>query len=179
MSEANKNQGFLNPSTIVNSLDIQRGMSVADFGCGAGHFTLSIARLVGPEGSVTGIDVHDSVLEALEGHKKIDNLAQLKTVRGDLESDSGSGLQGDSQDLVLCANILHQVEHSENILKEARRVLKPGGRVVVIDWVERSPLGPKQRISRAEVEKIAGDTGLQSGGELDAGMAHYGLIFTK
>ena len=170
---------FLNPVQAVENFGLELGMQVADFGAGAGHFTKAMADVVGGSGKVTAIDILGSTLEVIEGQKRIGGLFQIQTMRGDLEKLNGSNLPDGSQDLVLCANVLHQVQKPENVLSEAHRVLKLGGKLFVIDWFEHGILGPTQRISKDLVEKLAFEVGLKKTREIDAGGSHYGIEFKK
>lgn len=174
-------KGFLNPYELIREFDLKKGMSVADFGSGAGHFSLAIANRVGKEGAVNAVDVREGVLSVLAGHAKLDGLMQIKTVRGNLEKANGSSLKKVSQDMVLCANILHQADKPKAILREAHRVLKQNGELLVIDWTDASnSFGPPERISQSEAEKLAREVGFQKVRELaDTGAAHYGLVFQK
>ena len=115
---------FLNPYSAVDEFGLAKGMSVADFGSGAGHFVLSLANRVDRDGRVYAIDIRQSALEVLEGHIKLKGLVQIKAIRGDVEQINGSTLSDGSQDMVLCSNILHQVDNPLNVINEAWRVLK-------------------------------------------------------
>lgn len=172
---------FLNPNKLADSLGLKAGMSVADFGAGAGHWSIAIAKIVGKEGRVHAIDIRESVLQVLEGHIKIDGLFQIDTIPADLEKEEGSGLSDNSQDAVLCSNILHQLKKPETLAKEAYRVLKKGGRLIVIDWEKDAPMGPPNKFSQADAEKLAKDAGFKKEREMEGvgETMHYGLVFTK
>ena len=175
----NSSSIFLNPVGSVKDFGLDLGMHVADFGAGAGHFTKAIANAVGGSGVVSAVDIKRSSLEVIDGIKKIDGLFQIRTVQGNLEQKGGSNLEDNSQDLVLCSNILHQVDNPSVILEEACRVLKPKGFLVVIDWFEKAILGPLNRISKEDIDKLAVSVGFKKDREIDAGGLHYGVIFKK
>ena len=170
---------FLNPVQAVENFGLELGMQVADFGAGAGHFTKAMADIIGGSGKVTAIDILDSAIETIEGQKRISGLFQIQTSKSNLEKPNGSNLPDASQDLVLCANILHQVQNPQNILNEAYRILKLQGKLFVIDWFEQGIIGPPQRIPKDLVEKLATEIGFKKTGEIDAGGLHYGLEFKK
>ncbi|MEX2145004.1 MAG: methyltransferase domain-containing protein [Candidatus Spechtbacterales bacterium] len=179
ITKENNQALFLNPYAVVGELDIKDGMSVAEFGSGAGHFALSLASRVSKSGRVYAIDLRQSVLEVLEGHIKLKGLLQIRPIKSDLEEANGSTLKEGSQDMVLCANILHQVDHPFNLIKEAGRILREAGRLVVIDWLEGSVLGPPDRIPKKKVEELALEAGFKKDKEFETGNQHYGLIFKK
>lgn len=168
---------FLNPYTVVEDFELKSGMSVADFGSGAGHFAMAIAEKVGSGGDVYAIDVRESMLEVLNGHVKLDGTFQIQTILGDLEQKGGSTLSGASQDSVLCANILHQVDDPAVVITEARRVLKPTGQFIAVDWTAGAPFGPEKTLSQEEVQRLAEKVGFVLKRTIEAGAYHYGLIF--
>lgn len=169
----------MNPVISVKNFGLDLGMHVADFGAGAGHFTVAMADIVGGSGKIHAIDIMDSALEVIDSEKRIHSLLQIEIIKSDLEKQRGSTLEDNSQNFVLCANILHQSKNPALILKEAYRILKSGYKLVVIDWFEKGILGPLNRISREEVEKLAQNVGFKKENEIDAGGLHYGIVFKK
>lgn len=168
---------FLNPYTAVKEFSLKPGMSVSDFGSGSGHFALAIAREVTSSGAVHAIDIRPTVLEALKGHAELDGFFQLKVVLGNLEKEGGSTMENQSQDRVLCSNILHQVQDPVVVYQEARRILKQTGKLIVLDWFKDAPFGPRIKISQKKVVDLAQETGFVLERQFDAGAYHYGLIF--
>lgn len=169
---------FLNPQIIATQLGITKGMAVADFGCGAGYFPGEIARLVGDEGHVAAIDIQQSALESVRSRARQEHLLNIEPIWGDLEVEGGSQLKDASQDMVLIANVLHQAPDKAAIIREARRVLKPRGRVVIIDWNMDSPLGParERRVPKSALTEMAAAAGLKPEQEFSAGQYHYGMV---
>jgi len=172
-------EGFLNPQEILNQLELKDDMAAADFGSGSGGWAIPLAKIL-EEGKVYAIDVLEEPLSALKGKTDLANLSNIETIRADLEKDKGSGLENDSLDLVLMTNLLFELEEKEKVFKEAKRVLKKEGKILVVDWKIDSSLGPqKGKISVGGVKKIAKDLGLKFEKEIPAGAYHYSLIFTK
>ncbi len=174
--------GFINPEGIVESFELKPGMKVADFGSGSGHFTILMAKKVAPSGVVTALDILESTLEVIRSKAAASGLANLQTVRADLEVYGSSGLPDYSQDLVLIANILFQSQKKQEILKEAQRILTASGKLVVIEWKRDSGgLGPPTefRLDSEEVKSMAQSLGLTFLREIDAGTFHFGLMFKR
>jgi ubiquinone/menaquinone biosynthesis C-methylase UbiE len=171
---------FLNPRLLVEEVRPNVNDVVADFGSGSGALTVELARLVGSGGSVTAIDVQSVALESVRSNASIAGVRNIKTVLANLESPQGSTLRDESQDLVLLANILFQSDDKPSIISEAKRVLKPGGRLVVIDWLpSESPLGPKPEHS-LKPEDVKSLVGLELDRSLEmAGSYHFGFVFRK
>ena len=116
--------GFMKPDAVIDNLDVQKDMQVADFGCGAGYFTIPLAMRVGKGGVVYAIDVQATALESVQGRAKMHSLLNIETIRANLEKEGGSGLKDNSVDMVILANILFQSRYKDAILKEAGRGLK-------------------------------------------------------
>jgi ubiquinone/menaquinone biosynthesis C-methylase UbiE len=106
------------------------GMRVADFGCGIGAVTRMLAEMVGPTGSVTGIDGNGAQLDEAQIICKRAGLANLSFVEADA---CATGLPRESFDLVYCRFLLLHLPDPASCLREMRDVLKPGGLLVVED----------------------------------------------
>lgn len=175
-------EGFLHPKGILAELGIQRGSVIADFGCGSGYFPIALAKATGSGGRVIAIDVLPSALNLVEGRARNDGLFNVETRRANLEVLKSSGLDDSSVDLVFLANILHQSYKKAEILKEAVRVLKLKGRVVIIEYKSHShgmgPL-PELRLDAPVAKRLGGAEGLTLIKEFEAGEFHYGLMFEK
>jgi len=172
-------ESFLNPEEILNQLDLKEDMVAADFGSGSGGWAIPLAKIL-KEGTIYAIDILEEPLSALKGKAGISNISNIETIRADLEKDKGSGLKDISLDLVLITNLIFQDEEKEKVLKEAKRVLKKEGKILVVDWKVDSSLGPKEgKISAEEVKKIAKGLNLKIDKEIPAGAYHYALIFKK
>lgn len=170
---------MLDPKEIINSLDFKKDMLVAEFGCGSGNFILEVAKKI-EEGKAYGLDIQEEPLSALEGRARAEGLINVETIRCDLEKEGGSGLPTDFLDWVLIPNLLFQIEKKITVLKEAYRILKPKGKMLIIDWKKEASFGPKQeRVSEEEVKQLSQETGFVFLKEIPAGSFHFGLIFEK
>src|SRR3989344_7527801 len=127
---------FLNPDRVVGLLEIKKGMVAADFGAGAGFYTIPLARLVGDTGAVYAVNIQKDGLDLIKSKAALEHLLQVQSVWADLELPNGSHLKADSVDVVVISNILFQVEKREAVVAEAYRALKPGGHVLVVEWHE-------------------------------------------
>lgn len=174
--------GFINPESIALGFGITPGMSIADFGSGAGYFTVIMAQKTGETGKVFALDVQESPLESVRSKAKAANVENIETIRANLEILGSSKLGDNTQDLVLLANILFQSQMKAEIIKEAMRVAKSGARVIIIDWKKDiKGFGPpaELRTNDEEMKKLAIDQGLSFVSSIDAGQFHYGLVFKK
>ena len=173
---------FVDPKTVVRSLPIAPRGIVADFGCGAGYFSIEFSRAVGDDGEVIAIDVLPSALEAMESQIKTLGIKNIRTKRANLERDGGSDLQPGSVDWVVAKDILFQNQNKEVILREISRVLKPGGHALVMEWSPESPsVGPDagSRLSAETLKEMISKSGLHVEQELPAGAFHHAFLVTK
>jgi len=172
-------EGFLKPEEVLNQLDLKEDMIAADFGSGSGGWAIPLAKIL-KEGKVYAIDVLEEPLSALKSKAELNNISNIETVRSDLESKNGSKIKDNFLDLVLMTNLLFEIENKKEVLAEGKRVLKKGGKILVVDWEPGASLGPKEgRVSAEEVKKVAKDLGLKMEKEIEAGSYHYSLVFTK
>lgn len=170
---------FLNPEEILNKLELRSDMVAAEFGCGSGGFAIPLAKRL-KDGLVYAIDIQESPLSALKSLSLFEKIVNIRIIRSDLEKPKGSTLPDLSLDLVLIINVLFQTEEKNTIISEAKRVLKRGGNLVVIDWLPGTSQGPIEgRISAEGVKKIVDGSGLKLEKEFEAGKYHYGLVFSK
>lgn len=122
---------WLPVAEVLGALKIQAGQTAADVGAGTGYFTLPLARAVGPEGKVCAVDAQAEMLSLLGqklGPAGVGNVALVRA-----EADR-TGLPASSCDLFFMANVWHEIEDRIAVLTEAMRLLKPGGRIALLDW---------------------------------------------
>ena len=175
--------GFAHPHTNVSALGVESGMLVADFGAGSGAYAHAIAKILAKAGRVYVIDVQKDLLRRIhtEARKRGDDSA-MELVWGDLEVVGGSKIADGKIDLVLVSNLLFQVPDKSSILKEARRILKPSGRLAIIDWSESfGGMGPQKEdvVNKDAALALADKAGFALMREFEAGAHHYGLIFRQ
>jgi ubiquinone/menaquinone biosynthesis C-methylase UbiE len=170
---------FLDPSQIIEKLSLDKDLLAAEFGCGPGGFAIPLAKELS-KGIVYGLDIQEEPLSALKGRAKSEGLSNIRTIKCDLEEPKGSALPDDSLDLVVVSNVLFQSQEKEAMLKEAKRILKPGARMFVVDWKPEAPFGPQEaRVSLEEIEKIAKRLEIKMTGQIDAGTYHWAAVFQK
>ena len=173
----------MDPERVAAGFGLTQVVRVADFGSGAGHFVIIMAKIVGDSGLVTAVDLMNPALETLRAKAKTEGLGNIQTVRSNLEVLGSSGLANDSQDMVLMANLLFQNSNKTSIVSEARRVVRPGGSIIIIDWRKGTGgFGPPDDLRTDEEEMkrlVIGNDGFQFVNPIDAGIFHYGLTFRK
>jgi ubiquinone/menaquinone biosynthesis C-methylase UbiE len=174
--------GFLNPKKLLSDLHvIESGDKVADFGCGAGYFSLPLISLVGTDGQVSAVDVLEKALNVVSERAKNAGFFNLKAIHANLEKEHGSELANDSQNVVLMANVLFQSQKKENIIDEAVRITKTGGKIVIIEWLPDSQFTTDQgwRIEPNKLKTILEKKKLKFNKEFQPDDYHYGLVYEK
>lgn len=173
--------GFLDPEKVIEEFGIEESMKIADFGCGAGYFAILMAKAVGENGRIYALDVLKTALESVRSRAKAEGLLNIETVWSNLEIAGGSKLEDNSVDIALLANILFQSSKKADIIKEAKRVVKKGGKMIVIDWKKDQPMGPPQDlvVSKDSVQDLGKKEGFKFEREFPAGDNHWGMIFIK
>ncbi len=174
---------LLDPIFVLKKAGIVEGMIVADLGCGGvGHFIFPAAHMVGNKGTVYAVDILRSALEAVESKAKIEGLNNIETVWSNLEKYRATRIPNKSLDVALLVNVLFQNMDCETVVKEAARLIKPDGTLLIVDWNESpAPFGPpaEKKMKREDLKKIVKSLKLKEIEEFEAGDYHYGLIFRK
>ncbi len=174
---------FVDPEKVLFAAGLSAGQSLADFGAGSGFYTFAAGKIVGDQGSVIAIDVVESTLEHVAAEARLKGLRNIRTLRADLEQENSlASIPTGSIDMVVFANILHQIKNSKPVMASAYRLLKTGGKLVLIEWNQSpSPIGPtaSERLMEADVSRMAGEVNLKPAGSFSTDAYHYGLMFIK
>ncbi len=172
---------FLDPSQILPYADLARGSVIADFGCGNGFYPVAAAKIAGENGQVYAVDIKDEALGATMSAAKHAGLKNIYVIKYNLENP-GVPIKENSCDAAILAGILHLSKLQKNILRETYRVLKSGGKAIVIEWKkEPLPFGPgiNSRISPQESSGLFAAAGFTLKGEIPADAFHYAQVFVK
>jgi len=169
---------FVNPQKILTQrLTLKRDMLAADFGCGSGEWAAAVAGIL-EHGKVWAIDLLEEPLSAARSRARVAGLENIEFIKSDIEKLIPR-LLANSLDLVLMTNLLFQAKDKKAVFEEAKRVLKPGGKILVIDWKEGIAIGPAEKLSQDAVKEFAAQSGFGPVDEFDAANFHYGLVFEK
>lgn len=168
-----------NPHEIVKAVGITPGARVAEIGCGTGWFTFEIETAVRPRGMVYALDTQPAMLQILRAKRDSwERILTLPCGENEFELDEGE------VDIVFHANALHECAQPDVHLREARRVIKDGGRLIVIEWHladEESQPGPPntQRLESEAVREMVRKAGFHVTGVEDIGPYHYAVQAVK
>jgi len=143
---------FQNPDRILRPY-LKPGMAAIDLGCGTGYFTLAMARLAGPGGRVTAVDLQQEMLDAVREKGWREGLAdriRLHRCREDMLD------LADQADFVLAFYMVHEVPDPVRFFREVRALLAPGGKFLLVEpffHVSREDFG--QTLDRAGTAGLA------------------------
>ncbi len=170
-------QGFLDPINILDQLYLREDMVACDLGCGSGGWVVPLTRILS-KGKVYAVDILREPLSALEEKLRQERLFNVSIMLADAEK--GVKIMEDSIDFVLLTNILFQAKEKNRILEEVKRILRPGGKALVVDWKPESSVGPREgRVSKEDVMKLAIQKGFDPEKEIEAGKYHWAILLTK
>lgn len=172
---------FLNPRAALSGLELHQGLRVADLAAGSGFFARAAAELVAP-GEVWAIDPDSALLARLKHLSEAEGLRNIEVMQGDIERKEGSHLPAASYDVVLLVNALFAARHKERVAAEAHRIVKRGGRALLVDWSgSHGGLGPHPDhvVGKDDACKIFEAAGFLQQGTVHTGAYHWGVILRK
>lgn len=163
--ESDSRDIFTKRREIVRAVGLRPGEAVADIGAGTGLFTLLFAEQVGPKGTVYAVDIGPAFLKHIAEQAK--RLGQGQVVKTVLNTQDSTNLPPNSIDVAFICDTYHHFEHPGRMLSSIHRALRPGGRLVIIDFdlrddssekVKQRARGPKdlyfREITDAGLERV-------------------------
>lgn len=173
--ESENRKLWQNPDEILSIAGLKSDWTAADLGCGSGYFTTILAKQVK---KVYAIDVQKEMLDYL-GEKikrlKIGNIELM------LSKANTIPLENQSVDFLISVNALHEFDDKEKMIREMNRVIKPHGKLLIVDFDKKETgFGPPVsiRISKAQAVKLFSKSRLTLARQKDLEY-HYLLVFTK
>jgi predicted methyltransferase len=143
------------PELLLSVLELKPGMKVADVGAGTGYYSWRMAQRVGAGGTVYAVDIQPEMIKLLEGQMSRRGAANVKAVLG---TSTDPGLPPAGIDLALMVDVYHELEYPYEMLAAIVRALKPGGRLVFVEFRAGDatvPIKPLHTMSEAQVRKEA------------------------
>jgi ubiquinone/menaquinone biosynthesis C-methylase UbiE len=119
---------FRKPAEMIETIGINQGDYILDFGCGIGSYSIPAAKQVGDSGRVYALDVHPVAIERVQKRVKKENLTNVETIQSGLET----GLKDESLDHILLLDVYTWIPNKRPLLKELHRVLKSSGKMSVL-----------------------------------------------
>ncbi len=170
------------PKRIVKDFMVREGSVVADLGVGYGYYAYALSEAVGEHGKVFAVDIQKNLLERLKKESDEKGIKNIEIIWGDVEIVGGTKLRADSVDAVIVVNVLFQVESRAGLVSEAARILKTGGKLLLVDWSESfGSMGPQPNmvVDEATARRIFETNTFEFQKNINAGEHHYGMVFVK
>lgn len=178
---------FTDPVKNLKAFGLREDSIVADLGAGTGYYTLALGALL-PRGKIYAVEITKDFLTTIKNKVSDAHLNNVEILWGDVEKRGGTQIGDNIADAVVASNVLFQVEDKNNFVEEIKRILKPQGRVLVIDWMVEpasdsssgsSFASLKGAVPKSKAQEIFERKGFVLERDIDAGAHHYGMILTK
>lgn len=138
---------------LVGELKVKHGEIIADIGAGTGYFTRRLAKKAGPTGSVLAVEIQPEMLDLLTNQMHLAGITNVKPVLGTV---SNPKLGTNTIDLALMVDVYHEFEFPFEMMDAITRALKPGGRVIFVEFRGEDPavpIKPLHKMTEAQVKK--------------------------
>ena len=165
------------PDRALDEIGIAKGSTVADVGAGSGAITWRLAERVGPSGKVYANDIQPRMLELLRQNMAQRRIANVETVLGAVDDPK---LPPSSVDLELMIDVYHEFSRPQEMLRHLRESLKPGGRMVLLEYRGEDPaipIRPEHKMTVAMVKAEVEPEGFRLDKTIEALPRQHILIF--
>ncbi|SPE54298.1 Methyltransferase type 11 (modular protein) [Verrucomicrobia bacterium] len=167
------------PGLLLEALGIKAGEAVADIGAGSGYYSRRLAKLVGEGGLVYAVDIQPEMLDLLTNKMAELNIRNVKAVLGTLTDPN---LPPNSIDLVLMVDVYHEFDHPYEMVQALCTALKPGGRIVLVEFRGEDPKVPIKRLHKmteTQVRKELADAPLRWVQTIETMPRQHIIVFRK
>lgn len=127
------------PTKLLKLLDVKAGQVIADVGAGSGYHAVRLAKLVGETGKVYAVDIQQEMLDIITARASKDKISNIETILG-IETDPK--LPREKIDMILMVDVYHEFSHPYEMMETMVAALKPGGRIVLVEFKPDDPKVP-------------------------------------
>ena len=167
------------PELLLRELALAPGMTVADIGAGTGYYTWQLAKQVGPGGRVYAVDVQPEMISMLDSQMAKRGVRNVVSVLG---SETTVKLPLASVDLAIMVDVYHELAYPAEVLGSIIDALKPGGRVVFVEYRAEDPavaIKPLHKMSERQVRREATAHGLKWERSIKSLPIQHAIVFRK
>jgi ubiquinone/menaquinone biosynthesis C-methylase UbiE len=162
-----------NPESILKKIGVKKGYTFIDLGCGGGFFSIPAAIMVGEEGRVYALDADPKAINVTREKAVAKGLLNLECRVGRAEEEV---LCNNCADVIFFGSVLHDFEDPLKVLTNSRKMLKPAGWLIDLDWKAMPmEIGPPQeiRFSEQKASKLISTAGFSIDNTRESGPYHY------
>jgi len=167
------------PDLAMRLIRVERGSTVADLGAGSGYFTVRLAKAVGTAGKVYAVDIQQGMLDLLQRAVTKEKLTNVIPVLGAVDDPR---LPAASVDLVLMVDVYHELSSPQTTLAHLKEALKPGGRLVLLEYRAEDPavpILPEHKMTKAMVKLEVEHEGFRQQRVYDDLPRQHLIVFTR
>jgi ubiquinone/menaquinone biosynthesis C-methylase UbiE len=167
------------PDLALRLLKVAKGSTVGDVGAGSGYMTLRLAKLVGAEGRVYGVDVQPGMLQLLQQNAARAKAANVVPVLGTIDDPK---LPPGALDLIIMVDVYHEFSEPQKMLQRMKEALKPGGRLVLFEYRAEDPdvpILPLHKMTKAQVKLEVEHEGFKQQRVFDDLPWQHLIVFTR
>jgi ubiquinone/menaquinone biosynthesis C-methylase UbiE len=139
------------PDRMLAALEIKKGSVVADIGAGVGYHVWRMSELVGPTGRVIGEDIQDGMIRLMKKNIEDRKLANVELILG---TPTDPKLPAKALDLVLMVDVYHEFAEPATMMRHIKDAMKPGGRVVLVEFRKEDASVPIQPLHKMSVQDV-------------------------
>lgn len=139
------------PGVVIDALELRAGEVVVDLGAGSGYFTFRMASRVGKTGRVLAVEIQDEMLKTIRQRAAALKATNVEEVKG---SQTDPKLPAGGVDLVLMVDVYHELAYPFEVMTKVRHALKPGGRVVFVEYRKEDPQIPIKEVHKMSVDQL-------------------------
>lgn len=147
------------PEKMLDALKLKNGDVVADIGAGSGYLTFRMAQRVAPKGKVLAVDIQQEMLDIIQKRMKERNVSNVQSVLGTITDPK---LPPNSVDLILLVDVYHEFDHPYEMTVNMIKGLKPGGRLVFVEFRLEDPNVPIKLVHKMTEKQVKKELGIFS-----------------
>ena len=167
------------PALLLRDMALAPGMTVADIGAGTGYYTWQLAGQVGPGGRVYAVDVQPEMISMLDSQMAKRGVRNVVSVLG---SETTVKLAPATVDLAIMVDVYHELAYPAEVLDSIVKALKPGGRVVFVEYRAEDPavaIKPLHKMSALQIKREATAHGLKWERSIESLPIQHAIVFRK
>lgn len=143
---------------MVEALKFRQGEIVADIGCGSGYVARKISKHIGDKGIIYGVDIQQEMLDLLMKRMAMFRITNVKPILGDITDPK---LPAESCDTMIMVDVYHEFDHPYEMISAMVKALKPGGRIVFVEFRGEDPKVPIKLLHKMTIEQVRKEMSLQ------------------